>query len=59
MEKSQQPKTRAKNYWSVFHKKEVLFSGTYTECWKFFVESEGNYKLKDLVEDGYRVARKS
>jgi hypothetical protein len=48
-----------RHYWAVFHQTEVMFSGTFKECWDFFVESHGNQKLKQVVDAGYRIARKA
>lgn len=47
------------NYWAVFHQKEILFSGTFTECWNHLVEMSGDQKVSEVVATGYRVARKS
>jgi hypothetical protein len=47
------------HYWAVFHKKEILFSGTFTQCWNHFVKMAGDEKVSKVIAGGYHIARKS
>ncbi len=46
-------------YWAIFQLKEIIFEGTYSECWKELVSRYGDQKVQSLVERGIRISRKS
>lgn len=46
-----------RHYWAVKRHHEILFTGTFTECWEHFVETMGEETLTALDAAGYRVAR--
>ncbi len=47
----------ASHYWVVKHKEEIMFTGTFIECWKHYVALCGNITVKEAENSGYRVTR--
>ena len=46
-----------KHYWAVYEGKEVVFSGSFNECWEHLGERYADEKVSALFEDGIRIAR--
>lgn len=46
-----------KHYWAIFQNKEVLFSGSHTECWNWLVEQYAVCTVASLSEAGIKLAR--
>ena len=46
-------------YWAIFNDKDIVSEGTFTECWKEFVQRYGQYTVADLDKHNIRIARKA
>ncbi len=46
-----------KHYWAVYEGENVLFSGSFNDCWKHFVTSLGSHTVSALAERGVRIGR--
>ena len=47
-----------KYFWAVFQGRDVLFEGSFKECWQHLVDNYCNSTVRTLVEQGIRVGRK-
>ena len=56
MEKQSETKS---SYWAIFQGKEILFEGSFTECWKELVKRFASRTVASLVSGDIRIARKS
>lgn len=45
------------HYWAIFQDREVIFEGTFTECWYKLISTFGNVKLATLQNEGVKIAR--
>ena len=46
-----------KYYWAVFQGRDVLFEGSFNDCWQHLVSSYCNQTVRSLVERGIRISR--
>lgn len=46
-------------YWAVFQGKDVLFSGSFKECWNDLMIRYAHLKVGQLAKHDIRIARKS
>ena len=46
-----------KHYWAICEGKNVLFAGSFNECWRSFVVTFGSYAVAELDTRGIRIAR--
>lgn len=46
-------------YWAIFQGKDILFEGTFQQCWNDLMVRYANITLYQLQTKGIRIARKS
>lgn len=46
-----------KYYWAVFQGRDVLFEGSFNDCWKHLTEQYSNETVANLVKSGIRISR--
>lgn len=44
-------------YWGVTRNKQILFEGSFSECWKFMVDEFGSFTVGDLSKVGIKIER--
>lgn len=47
------------HYWAVFENKAEIFTGSFTECWRWLVENRGEYTVSYLASKGVKIARRA
>lgn len=47
------------HYWAIFEKKEVVFSGTFSQCWDELINRFYNLTVGQLELAGVKIARKA
>ncbi|OWK39512.1 hypothetical protein [Fimbriiglobus ruber] len=50
---------KSRNYWAVFQGREVLFEGSFSDCWTQLTEQFGKQTVSSLVKNGIRIGRLS
>jgi len=47
-----------RNYWGIVRENgNVVFDGTFVECWDHLVKTFGDRTLKEIIEAGYKITR--
>jgi len=46
-------------YWAVYQQKDILFSGTFTQCWNYLTMEFGHMTMAEVVMVGVKIARKA
>lgn len=46
-----------RHYWTIKQHNEVLFTGTFIECWNRFVTEYGDMIISEAAQAGYRITR--
>jgi hypothetical protein len=57
MEKSLPPTAPKKQYWAIFVNYDVVFTGSHTECWFELLKRYSKLTMKQLAQQGIRIAR--
>ena len=55
--KKAKPKTVKAAYWAIFKGTERIYTGTFKDCWEFFVRHYGRRTVSALQKDGIRIGR--
>ena len=50
-------KSSKTNYWAVLQGREVLFSGSFNDCWTHLTERFSAETVASLTEQGIRIGR--
>lgn len=48
---------QAKTYWGIKHGKNIIFRGTFQECWEDFTKHYADMRVADLVSQNVRITR--
>lgn len=58
MEKSKaKPTSKKKHYWGITREKEVIFSGSFKDCWEQLCKKFTDYPVRYLMENNIKIER--
>lgn len=46
-----------KYYWALFHGEDVIFEGSFNDCWKHLTEQYADETVANLVKQHIRISR--